>query len=266
VSLIRRLIADCPNVVAIKAEGGFPGIMGVVECHRHFGKEVVISCPIEADFIPLAQLMPIQVSATSDHEYFGPMMPRIYRLLQTGEYDQATQLYWQLQPARRAKSGVQQILGDGFFINRMQWKFEAWLQGYNGGPLRQPTMRIHDAQMNALRAGLAASKILPATEPNRCHRLFRLRLRHGRGRAGAASLHRLGQDRRAGRRRAPCQQGVVAPLTIAADYRCRQYLQSEDTIFRALAVRVSWRGREKPGREKWRGNGRANRRASWLPA
>jgi len=167
VSLIRRLIADCPNVVAIKAEGGFPGIMGVVECHRHFGNEVVISCPIEADFIPLAQLMPIQVSATSDHEYFGAMMPRIFRLLQTGEYDQATQLYWKLHPARRAKGGVQQILGGGFFINRMQWKFEAWLQGYNGGPLRQPTMRIHDAQMNALRGGLAASKILPATEPNR---------------------------------------------------------------------------------------------------
>lgn len=167
VSLIRRLIRDCPNVVAIKAEGGFPGIMGVVECYRHFGKEVVISCPIEADFIPLAQLIPIRVSATSDHEYYGPMMPRICHLLESGAHDEATQLYWQLQAARRAKGAVQQILGGGFFINRMQWKFEAWLQGYNGGPLRQPTMRIHDAQMNALRAGLAASKILPATEPNR---------------------------------------------------------------------------------------------------
>jgi len=167
VTLIRRLIDDCPNIAAIKAEGGFPGIMGVVECYRHFGKEVVISCPIEADFIPLAQLMPIQVSATSDHEYYGSMMPKIYKHLQDGEYDEATRLYWQLQPARRAKGGVQQVLGGGFFINRMQWKFEAWLQGYNGGPLRQPTMRIHDAQMNALRGGLAAAKILPATEPNK---------------------------------------------------------------------------------------------------
>ena len=30
-----------------------------------------------------------------------------------------------------------------------------------------PTMRIHDAQMNALRNGLATAKILPAMEPNR---------------------------------------------------------------------------------------------------
>jgi hypothetical protein len=27
--------------------------------------------PIEGDLIPLAQIMPIQLSATSDHEYYG---------------------------------------------------------------------------------------------------------------------------------------------------------------------------------------------------
>ena len=79
VRLVRRLIDDCPNIVAIKAEGGFPYIMGVVECHRHFGDEVVISCPIEYDMIPLAQTIPIQLSATSDHEYYGPMIPGIHR-------------------------------------------------------------------------------------------------------------------------------------------------------------------------------------------
>src|SRR5262245_58776001 len=78
-SLIRRLINDCPNVAAIKAEGGFPSIQHVIECHRLFGKEVVISMPIEGDFIPLAQLIPIQLSATSDHEYYGPMIPRAFK-------------------------------------------------------------------------------------------------------------------------------------------------------------------------------------------
>jgi 4-hydroxy-tetrahydrodipicolinate synthase len=172
VTLIRRLIDDCPNIVAIKAEGGFPGIMGVIECHRHFGSEVVISCPIEADWIPLAQVIPIQLSATSDHEYYGPMMPRIHELLQAGKLDEATSLFWQLQPARRAKSATQDVLFGGFFINRMAWKFQAWLQGYNGGPLRQPTMRIHDAQMNALRAGLAASRILPESSAREGNREF----------------------------------------------------------------------------------------------
>jgi 4-hydroxy-tetrahydrodipicolinate synthase len=172
ISLIRRLIDDCPNIVAIKAEGGFPGVMGVVECHRHFGKEVVISCPIEADWIPIAQLMPIQVSATSDHEYYGSMLPHVYKLLQAGNFDEATRLYWQLQPARRARSSAHEKLSGGFFINRMAWKFQAWLQGYNGGPLRQPTMRIHDSQMNALRAGLAASKILPESASRDSNRDF----------------------------------------------------------------------------------------------
>ena len=54
------VIEDCPNIVAIKAEGGYPStFMGPVEAWRHFGEEVVISCPIEGHLIPLAQLMPI---------------------------------------------------------------------------------------------------------------------------------------------------------------------------------------------------------------
>lgn len=166
-SLLRRLIDDCPNIVAIKAEGGFPSIMGAVECHRLFGDEVVISCPIEGDMIPLAQLMPIQVSATSDHEYYGPMIPRIFAYLHAGEYDAATELYWQIHPARKVRNGLAPVLNGGALINRQAWKFEAWLQGYNGGPLRQPTQRIHDAQMNALRKGLLDSGLSPSMDPLR---------------------------------------------------------------------------------------------------
>jgi 4-hydroxy-tetrahydrodipicolinate synthase len=165
VRLLRRLIDDCPNVVAIKAEGGFPSIMGVIECHRHFGEEVVISCPIEGDLIPLAQVMPITLTATSDHEYYGPMIPRIFRHLQDGELDAATDLYWRLHPARKAKAAVGAQLHGGAFINRQAWKFQAWLQGYNGGPLRQPTQRIHDAQMNALRGGLLDAGLTPSMDP-----------------------------------------------------------------------------------------------------
>ena len=165
VSVLRRLIDDCPNIVAIKAEGGFPSIMGIIECHRHFGDEVVISCPIEGDLIPLAQVMPIPLSATSDHEYYGPMMPRVFSHLQNGEFDQATELYWQLHPARKAKNAAAAQLNGGAFINRQAWKFQAWLQGYNGGPLRQPTQRIHDPQMSALRKGLLDAGLRPTTEP-----------------------------------------------------------------------------------------------------
>jgi 4-hydroxy-tetrahydrodipicolinate synthase len=165
VGLLRRLLDDCPNIVAIKAEGGFPSIMGLVECHRHFGEEVVISCPIEEQLIALGQLMPIRLSATSDHEYYGPMIPRIFAHLQASEFDAATELFWQLHPARRAHGAAAAQLHGGAFINRQAWKFQAWLQGYNGGPLRQPTQRIHDPQMNLLRKGLLDSDLSPSMDP-----------------------------------------------------------------------------------------------------
>ena len=165
--LIRRLIDDCPNIAVIKAEGGFPGIQGVIECHRHFADEVVISMPIEADLIPLAQIMPIQLSATSDHEYYGPMIPRVFHLLRGGKYDDAADIYWQLHPARKVKAGLAPTLHGGAFINRQAWKFQGWLQGYNGGPLRQPTQRIHDHQMTALRKGLIDAGLQPSMDPFR---------------------------------------------------------------------------------------------------
>jgi 4-hydroxy-tetrahydrodipicolinate synthase len=167
VSLLRRLIDDCPNVAAIKAEGGFPGIQSVIECDRHFGKEVVISMPIEGELIPLAQIMPIQFSATSDHEYYGPMIPHVFDLLRNGKYDEAAEIYWRLHPARKVKAGLAPALHGGAFINRQAWKFQGWLQGYNGGPLRQPTQRIHDAQMFALRKGLVDAGLEPSMDPFR---------------------------------------------------------------------------------------------------
>src|SRR3954471_9018911 len=113
--LIRRLIDDCPNIAVIKAEGGFPSIQSAIECHRLFGDEVVISCLIEGELIPLSQLMPIQLSATSDHEYYGPMIPRVMELLRNGKYDEATEIYWQLHPARKIKAGLAPTLNGGAF-------------------------------------------------------------------------------------------------------------------------------------------------------
>ncbi|MFV0372946.1 dihydrodipicolinate synthase family protein [Microbacterium sp.] len=163
--LIRRMIDDIPNVAVIKAEGGFPSIMGIVECHRLFGDEVVISCPIEGELLPLGQLMPIQLSATSDHEFWGPTIPHAMTLLREGRFDEVTELYWRMHPARKAKAAVAQQLNGGFFIDRQAWKFQGWLRGYNGGPLRLPTQRIHDPQMAMLRKGLIDSGFEPATDP-----------------------------------------------------------------------------------------------------
>lgn len=166
-ALIRRMLDACPNIVAIKAEGGYPSIMGFVECHRLFNDEIVLSCPMEADLIPLAQLTPIQLSATSNAEFFGPTVPQMFRLLQEGKFDEATEIYWRIHPARKANQAASgAVVGMGL-INRLLWKYQAWLTGYSGGPLRQPTMRVNDQMMTTLRNGLAQSGIEPTTSPNR---------------------------------------------------------------------------------------------------
>jgi len=167
VSLLRRLINDCPNIAAIKAEGGFPSPQSVIECDRLFGKEVVISMPIEGELLPLSQLMPIQLSATSDHEFWGPLIPQVMKLLADRKFDEASEIYWRMHPARKVRGTIAQQMHGGMFINRAMWKFQGWLQGYNGGPLRMPTQRIHDPQMHALRKVALECGLNPSMDPFR---------------------------------------------------------------------------------------------------
>ncbi len=166
VSMLRQMIDKIPNVVAIKAEGGMPAIQSYIECHRLFGKEVIISCPLENEMIPLAQLLPMQYSGTSNTEYFGSAIPRAFELLQQGKFDEVSKLYWQLQPARRANNVANSNIPLTLFIHRMAWKYQAWLNGFNGGPLPQPTMRLNDRMMDSLRRGLLDSGGLPVPESN----------------------------------------------------------------------------------------------------
>jgi 4-hydroxy-tetrahydrodipicolinate synthase len=162
VPLLRRLIDDCPNVAAIKAEGGMPNIMGAIEVHRAFHEEVVISSPLEYEYVPLAQVIPIPFSGTNYSAYYGPWLPRIHALIQAGDYDEATRLWYQVDPARKAFNAVP--LGSNGLINRMMWKYQGWLQGYNGGPLPHPTPRVYAHDMATLRRAQIASGMNPTED------------------------------------------------------------------------------------------------------
>ncbi|MGH7033722.1 MAG: dihydrodipicolinate synthase family protein, partial [Stellaceae bacterium] len=166
-AVIRKLIDDCRNIVAIKAEGGMPSIMGFVECHRLFGKEVIVETPLFGDLVPLAQLVPIQFTGTSNTHFYGATVPKVMQLLQEKKFDEATEIYWKTAPARQANGAVNASSAGGHFLNRMVWGYEGWLQGYNGGPLRQPTMKIHSQQMTMLRTGLTRSGLKPTDSPDK---------------------------------------------------------------------------------------------------
>lgn len=163
-AVLRRLVDECPNVVCIKAEGGMPYIMSAIEVHREFHKEVVISCPLEYEYVPLAQVISIPFCGTNYSAYYGPWLPNVHKLIQAGKYDEATQEWYRVDPARKAFSGVPMAMSG--MINRTIWKYQAWLQGYNGGPIPQPTPRLHGRDMAALRRGLEAAGLAPTSDPD----------------------------------------------------------------------------------------------------
>jgi dihydrodipicolinate synthase/N-acetylneuraminate lyase len=162
--LVRRLLNDCPNIVAIKSEQGFPLPAGICEMYHHFRDEVVISCPIEGDAIPLMSLMKLQFSGTSNTQWMGNYYPRAFDLARKGEWEAAMEMYWKVNPARNANGAAAQSYAPGTgVLNRTTWKYQDWLAGFNGGPLRAPAMRVPDRIMKMLRQGLVASR-LPVTK------------------------------------------------------------------------------------------------------
>jgi len=156
--LIERLMTDHPNVAVVKAEGGYPSIAGFAQVWRRFADEVVVTMPLEFEAIPLMNLVPMQLIATSNTEYFGDRVPRAVKLASEGSLDAAMDLYWSMGPARAANAGVAPGGGTNV-VNRAAWKYQAWLSGYNGGPLRSPTGRLLDKQMAAFRKALVDSGI-----------------------------------------------------------------------------------------------------------
>ena len=162
-NLIERLLDDIPNIVAIKAEGGMPSVGGFVDVFRRFSDRVIVTEPIESNGIPMATLLDMPFMGTSNYEYYGDRIPAIFALARSGKHNEAMDNYWKLSNARKANSQAMGHLAGANFLHRMLWKYQGWLNGWNGGPLRAPTMRLLDGQMNSLRAGLISAG-LPVSE------------------------------------------------------------------------------------------------------
>ena len=174
VELVRRLLKDCPNIAAIKSEQGFPLPAGLCEMYHHFRDEVVISCPIEGDAIPLMSVMKIPFSGTSNTQWMSTYYPRAFDLASKGEWEAAMALYWKANPARSANgAAAQSYVGGTGVLNRTMWKYQDWLAGFNGGPLRAPAMRVPDRLMKMLRQGLVASGLPVTKDPDSAYMVGR---------------------------------------------------------------------------------------------
>lgn len=166
-SLVRRLLDDCPNIVAIKSEQGYPLPAGICEMYHHFRDEVIISCPIEGDVIPLMSVMKLQFSGTSNTQWMGDYFPKAFALARAGRWEEAMELYWKVNPARSANAAVTQAyLPATGALNRSLWKYQDWLAGFNGGPLRTPTCRVPDRFMKQLRQALNTAGLPVTSDPD----------------------------------------------------------------------------------------------------
>jgi len=164
VSLVRHMIDTIPNVVAIKAEQGYPQPTGSVEMYHHFRDEVVISNPIEDQCLPLMDLMDIQFSGTSNTQWMSDYYPTVFKQARNGQWEEAMKRFWEVMPARAANNAVGATYMPGTAtLNRTSWKYQDWLAGFNGGALRHPMTRLPDRHMKQLRAGLQAAG-LPVTD------------------------------------------------------------------------------------------------------
>ncbi len=150
-SVIARA-AEIPNVVAIKYEVGRPGIAGDLEIYKLLKDTgVLFSDPLEAHSPLTVELFGMQWLGTSNYEYWGGAVPQYFELLRQGKFEEAMEIYWRIQPARSARVAIQSTVAGANFIHRMLWKYQGWLQGYNGGRMRQPVAKLNDAQMKQVR-------------------------------------------------------------------------------------------------------------------
>lgn len=165
VDVLESLVQDVPNVMAVKAEGGHPSVAGFAHVWERLSDRVVVTMPIIQQAIPLATLVPMQVIATSNTECLGSTAPEMLALAQNGKANEALELLWQVAPVWRANENVAPIPA-AHIVHRMAWKYQAWLTGFNGGPMRMPTTRLIWREMQAFRQALVDSGIPVTDDPD----------------------------------------------------------------------------------------------------
>lgn len=157
-------MARIDTAAALKYEaGGAASITGLADIHRRVSDHVLVENPMEQHLPALVDRFGTQWFGTSAYESFGDRVPRVYDLAVAGKWDEAMEVFWSYQAARAAKGAFHASFAGAGLIHRVGWKYLGWLQGFNGGLLRMPQMRLNPGQMKALRGGLAASGFdLPA--------------------------------------------------------------------------------------------------------
>ena len=157
-------LTEVDTIVAVKYEVGRQQTTNTYETFRRLqDANVLLSDPMEFTAPMWVDLFGMQWMGTSNYEYYGSYVPRLLDMLHAGKREEAMDEFWRIQPARQARSATMSS-GGANLVHRYLWKFQAWLNGYNGGPIRQPAMKLSESQMRTSADGVRRAGIAPAGE------------------------------------------------------------------------------------------------------
>ncbi|WP_250508322.1 MULTISPECIES: dihydrodipicolinate synthase family protein [unclassified Caballeronia] len=158
--LVARL-ADHPLAVALKCEGGGNTNAPHIETLRTCGDKLLVSDPRDGNAPGHVQWFGMQWMGTSCFQFYGDNVPKYFKLMHEGKWDEAMEIFWRIHPARQARTAeTATYMAGAHFIHRQSWKYMEWLNGFNGGRLRLPTMRLTDGTAKRLSDALIRSKII----------------------------------------------------------------------------------------------------------
>lgn len=172
---VRELTA-LPNVVAIKCEGGAPGTGAVTELAHHLSDRLLIADAQEFTSPTWIKLFNMQWLGTGNYDYYGDTVVRYFKALRSGDWEKGMALFWKMHPARAARFEFARATGAGHLVHRVGWKYQGWLNGFNGGPLRGPLMRIDQRTADGLRNALVLSGIISPETPGDLAQFYEGRL------------------------------------------------------------------------------------------
>ncbi len=156
-------LADLDNVIALKI--GVIEWTWIDECFRRFGDRVLISYPFDDAWPTLIHKYGMQWSGAAPWHNMqtaaNPRMVRMWKLVCAGRMDEAAEIYWQVDPLRKAILSIALPSAQMGMYNFEQWKYLDTLLGFTGGELRMPKLTLFEWQRMQLRQALLASGLQP---------------------------------------------------------------------------------------------------------
>jgi 4-hydroxy-tetrahydrodipicolinate synthase len=159
-------IADIPNVVAMKVQGGV-SLTYTLQCFHLVGDKILVADPMPSAWFTTIPNYGQQWAGAGP--FYSTQTPedqrnvKLFNALRNNDRDEAFRLHWESMPNAAAAGAAFANVNypeTGILVAFVD-KYAHWCNGGNGGILRQPTGRLYDYQKEAIRAGLRSIGFTP---------------------------------------------------------------------------------------------------------